>query len=168
MPESISQSDLDKLMSLNAKLGNDTDLVKRITIISRTIREIIGAERCTLFVRDRNVGSFWTAYADGINYIEIPQGRGIVSEVCSTGETLIENDVESHEGFDGRVDESSGFSTRSMLAMPVRGFGGECIGVVQLLNKYDDEPFGEGDEKVLQFVINHFAAYIQSMVHEHT
>jgi putative methionine-R-sulfoxide reductase with GAF domain len=53
-----------------------------------------------------------------------------------------------------------------MLAMPIIGFGGECIGVVQLLNK-DNDFFSEKDIQVLQFVVNHFTAFVQSMVLEH-
>jgi GAF domain-containing protein len=166
MSDEIKQTDLDKLMSLNARLGSDTDLVNRINLISKTIREMVRAERCTLFVYDKNTHSFWTAYADGISYIEIPEGEGIVSEVCRSKKTAIENDVEQRTMFDDKIDQSSGFQTKSMIAMPVIGFGGECIGVVQLLNKYDDEPFSENDAKILQFVISHFAAYVQSMTQE--
>jgi len=167
MSGDITQNDLEKLMAINSRLGSETDLVNKIRMISAAIRDIIKAERCTLFVHDRHTGTFWTAYADGISYIELPDNRGIIGKVCHEKETLVENDVEHHPEFFGGIDSSSGFRTRSILAMPVIGFGQECIGVVQLLNKHDEEIFTEKDVKILQFVLSHFAAFVQSMVHEH-
>jgi putative methionine-R-sulfoxide reductase with GAF domain len=164
--EEISQADLEKLMAINTRLGADTDLVKKIHLIADTIRDILRVERCTIFVWDKNTRSFWTAYADEIGYIEIPDDRGIVSKVCQTKEMVVENDVQQSQNFFKKVDKSSGFQTRSMLAMPIIGFGGECIGVVQLLNK-DNDFFSEKDIQVLQFVVNHFTAFVQSMVLEH-
>lgn len=167
MANDLKQADLEKLMALNSKLGSDTDIVKKIDLISTTIKEIVKAERCSIFVYDQNTKSFWTAYADGISYIEIPEGKGIVGEVFETKKTIVENDVQKRSKFYGKIDKDSGFQTKSMIAMPIIGFGDNCIGVVQLLNKYDDGSFEEKDIKVLQFVTNHFTAYVQTMAYEH-
>jgi len=163
----ITQYDLEKLMALNSRLGSETDLVEKVRLISTTIRDIIRAERCTLFVHDRHTRTFWTVYADGISYIELPDDRGIIGKVCRERQTVVENDVENNPGFFEGIDRSTGFRTHSVLAMPIIGFGDECIGIVQLLNKHDGEIFTEKDIKILQFVLNHFAAFVQSMVHEH-
>lgn len=152
---------MEKLMQMSSKVVEKKLLEEKVTIITDTLKEIISADRCSIFVYDKNTNSFWTMHADGINYIEIPKNKGIVSDVFDKKETIIENSMGNNEL---AIDTIDNYKVESMISMPILGFDNDCIGVVQLLNK--ENGFDENDIKVLKFVINHFTTFIQMMVHE--
>lgn len=162
----LKKESLDELVKLNLELSKEVDFTKKINMISNTIRDIIKADRCTLFVHDKKAKTFWTSYVDGVSYIEIPDDKGIVSQVYNTRKTIIENNVEKNSSFYNNIDNSSGYITKSIIAVPIFGFSNECIGVIQLLNKAYGEEFNKEDEDVIFFVAKHFCAYIQMIIQE--
>jgi transcriptional regulator with GAF, ATPase, and Fis domain len=157
---------LDQLVKLNVELSKEVDFTKKIDLISDRLREIIKADRCTIFVHDKKSNTFWTTYADGISYIEMPDDKGIVSQVFKNKKTIIENQLGNNTNHHARVDESTGYVTKSLISSPILGFNNECIGVVQLLNKAYDQDFTKEDEEIINFVLNHFSAFIQMIVQE--
>jgi transcriptional regulator with GAF, ATPase, and Fis domain len=160
----LSKDTMAKLMELNTKIVRKESFEKKITIIADTVKDIIQADRCSIFVHDKKSKSFWTIHADGISYIELPDSKGLISKVYETKETIIDNHIQKNEDAIKSVDGD--YVVHSMISMPIFGFDNECIGVVQLLNKHSDEGFGELDIKTLQFVINHFTTFIQMIVQE--
>ena len=81
--------------------------------------------------------------------------------VASTGHTIqiadvyeLDNNVPYH--FDRTNDEKSGYRTRSMLAIQLCDPGGRVLGVLQLINRLDDEggiiPFSDRDRRILTSV----------------
>ncbi len=155
---------MEKLMKLNLRITEEKDFAKRITIISDAIKDIIKADRCSIFVHDNNSKSFWTIHSDGISYLELPDNKGIISKAYSTRKTIIDNNIETNSSAVKSVDLK--YKTKSIISMPVFGFDDECIGVVQLLNKDSDEGFSDTDRKVLHFVVQHFTTFIQLIVQE--
>lgn len=160
----LDKNSMEKLMQLNLQVAQEDDFAKKIVIISDAIKDIINADRCSIFVHDKNSKSFWTVHADGISYLELPDNRGIISKVYNTKQIIIDNHVQKTSHAVKSVDLR--YVTKSIISMPILGFDKECIGVVQLLNKNNDEGFSDRDKKVLQFVVNHFTTFIQLIVHE--
>lgn len=153
-----------KLMELNVKITQEKDFSKKIVIMSDAIKNIINANRCSIFVHDKNSKSFWTVHTDGISYLELPDDQGIISKVYNEKKIIIDNDVEKTSYSIKNVDQR--YITKTILSMPILGFDEECIGVVQLLNKNNDIGFSDIDIKVLEFVINHFRTFIQMIVYD--
>lgn len=52
--------------------------------------------------------------------------------------------------FDPSVDEGTGFRHRTILCMPIKNSSGQIIGVIQLINKFDDLPFTKNDENFVE------------------
>lgn len=52
--------------------------------------------------------------------------------------------------FDPSVDENTGFCHKSILCMPIKNTAGKIVGVVQLVNKFDNLPFTSNDENFLE------------------
>lgn len=161
MQAQISDEKLNKLMEMDRQLNTNRDFVSKIETISETIKEIIRADRCTIFVHDAYTKSFWTAYVDGICYLELPEGKGIVGKVFESGEEMVVNHVEEKKEHYKKVDKVTEYQTRSMIAMPIKGFNGDCIGVVQILNKVDGDVFLDEDTQVLNFVLNHISSFVE-------
>lgn len=160
----LSKDAMAKLMELNTKIVRKESFENKITIIADTVKDIIHADRCSIFVHDKKSKSFWTIHADGISYIEIPDNKGLISKVYETKETVIENNIQQNSNAIKSVDGD--YVVDSMLSIPIFGFDNECIGVVQVLNKYSEDGFNELDIKTLKFVVNHFTTFIQLIVQE--
>lgn len=167
MSNGLDREKLNILMKLNSTLASDIGFVEKMDLVSETIKDIIKADRCSVFVYDRDTHSFWSAYIDGVSYLEVPDDKGVVSQVFKTKETIVVNDTKSNPNFYINIDKATGYDTKSILAMPIIGYDNRCLGVIQLLNKLDDEDgFNEEDTKVLQFVINHIATFVELLLHE--
>jgi adenylate cyclase len=54
----------------------------------RTARDLVSAERCTLFLVDRDNEQLWSKVAHGSGEIRMPMTQGISGHVACTGEIL--------------------------------------------------------------------------------
>lgn len=162
----LNHDSMAKLLEISGKIVQKKSLEEKICVITDTVKSIICADRCSIFVHDKKTKSFWTIHADDISYIELPDSMGIISKVYENKEIILDNNVD--QNLDAIKSVDNDYKTLSMLSMPIFGYDNECIGVVQLLNKHDEDGFNETDVKVLQFVMNHFTTFIQMMVYENS
>ncbi len=137
---------LDVAKSLSSEL--DTNVL--IRKIMQSARELMQAERCTLFMLDHDSRELWTKVADGGFEIRIPMTKGIAGEVATAGRVLNIPDAYADPRFNPEADKQSGFRTRNILCMPVRNNEGTIIGVTQMINKIGDGPFTMVDEELLE------------------
>ena len=77
-------------------------------------------------------------------------GQGIAGAVASRGGPIIANDAPSSSHFYPKLDESTGFKTRSVLCVPMISKG-KVIGVIEVLNKQDGD-FSSEDQDILQSI----------------
>jgi PAS domain S-box-containing protein len=68
--------------------------------------------------------------------ITVPVGQGIVGHVVQTREWAIVDDVATDPRFYKKISEDTGFTTRSILCVPMIAKG-RVIGAIELLNKRD-------------------------------
>lgn len=162
----ISKDKLDILFQLNKDLTQNSDFIDRITIISDTLKELMDADRCTIYVHDEDNKTFWTSYIDGYSYLEVKDNVGIVSEVFRTKKPIIINDVESDPRFYKKLANDVEYRVRSMIAAPIIGFGNRPIGVIQMLNKHNEEGFTQEDLSILEYTLHHIVAFVEMMIKE--
>lgn len=167
MTPTIAPEKQQVLEGMNLILASSRDIVEKIRIISDTIKALIGVDRCTIYVHDPESKTFWSAYIDGLSYLEIPHDKGIVSQVFRTGEEVIVDNTEKEQGHFRAVDRSTGYQTRSIISVPVFGYQQRCIGVLQLINKLDGETFSREDSSILQQVSRHIASFVEYIVRKH-
>ncbi|KAG8308407.1 cGMP-specific 3',5'-cyclic phosphodiesterase [Homalodisca vitripennis] len=79
-----------------------------------------------------------------------PINVGITGYVATTGETVNIPNAYEDERFDPSVDDGTGFRHKSILCMPIKNSSGQIIGVIQLINKFDDLPFTKNDENFVE------------------
>lgn len=58
--------------------------------------------------------------------------------------------AEEDSRFDPTVDESTGFKHRTILCMAIKNSSGDIIGVIQLINKFNELPFTKNDENFVE------------------
>ena len=63
--------------------------------------------------------------------------------------------------FDPDFDKETGYRTRSILCLPLIGNGDRLIGVIQVLNKKDQEVFNEADESLLGGLSAHITVALE-------
>ena len=122
------------------------------------------AERGSLFLHDAATGELFSRIAQGLKRreIRILDDVGIAGSTFQTGEGVVIHDAYNDARFNREVDAETGFTTKSILATPVRNAKGEIIGVAQVLNKQHGQ-FNEQDLAVLEGVTTQCAITLQSM-----
>ena len=78
----------------------------------------------------------------------IPASQGIAGKVFRTGMPNLTHKAKEQPEFDESVDQLTGYQTESMLTVPLRRFGGDAIGVIQILN--GSREFDRRDLEVLE------------------
>ncbi|MEM6932812.1 MAG: GAF domain-containing protein, partial [Pseudomonadota bacterium] len=122
------------------------------------------AERGSLFLRDEQTGELYSRVAQGVRTREIRvlQNEGIAGAVYRSGQGEIIEDAYDDPRFNPRVDEETGFKTKSVLCMPLRNAKGRIIGVTQILNKRDGL-FTDQDMAIVDGVTTQCAITLESI-----
>lgn len=142
------------LLRATQTLGQSLDLEATLQVVMEQARILMQADRSTLFLYRKEMGELWTKVAvaaDGTNLIEIriPANRGIAGYVASTGQALNIHDAYKDPRFDPTTDRKTGYTTRTILCLPVFNSANELIGVTQLINKQQGS-FTASDEEFMR------------------
>ena len=140
-----------RLLEMTTDLSFELNLGRLLTKIMDTTKELLNADRCTLFLYDTDNDELWSQVAQGMDTQEIrfPRTVGIAGSVFQVGETVNIADAYSDDRFNPAVDQKTGYKTNSILCMPVNNKKGRTIGVTQVLNKKGG-PFTTTDERRLR------------------
>ncbi len=151
------------LLSVMHDVSSELEIDRLLQKIVYHTSEAMNAERCTLFMVDRNTGDLWSkvAQGDNITEIRIPHGAGIAGFVAASGETVNIPDVYQDSRFNPEVDRRTGYRTRNMLTMPVRDEKQTIIGVMQVLNKKTGV-FTRDDEELLDALASQTAIALEN------
>ena len=115
-------------------------LFSYLTELSKTI---VDADRASFWKWDKRKGQIWTISAMGIDKIVVPDNTGLVGKALRTKRMVITNDPYNDPDFNREVDLKSGYTTKSILVLPVADINGNFIGALQIINKNDERGFDE-------------------------
>ena len=127
MPKIAAERKMDGLLILMADLG----------------RSIVAADRCSLWLVDKDRGELWTKVAHGVSELRIPRDAGFVGYSVKTGEPLLIKDAYQDPRFDRRSDEKTHYRTTSVMTVPLMNSAGNVMGVFQAINKQGQNEQGE-------------------------
>ncbi|XP_048577494.1 cAMP and cAMP-inhibited cGMP 3',5'-cyclic phosphodiesterase 10A isoform X2 [Nematostella vectensis] len=108
-------------------------------------KKLVNADRCSLFLLDQaSEELFANLFDDGNedgsfrcgNEIRFPVSKGIAGYVACTGSILNIRDAYRDERFNREVDMKTGYTTHTILCVPVR-CKGSIIGVCQMVNSHN-------------------------------
>jgi putative ABC transport system ATP-binding protein len=138
-----------RVLALSGDAAFESMLDQVLEAFTRRIGELLRADKATLFVVDAERGELWSKVAAGEEReIRIPLAAGVAGFVARTGRPLNVPDAYAEPLFNRRVDEETGYRTRSLLGMPMVNAAGRVFAVFQLLNKEGGQPFDASDEKL--------------------
>nr|CRH08013.1 Protein of unknown function [Candidatus Magnetococcus massalia] len=107
-------------------------------IFNRVV-ELLEAEAGSMWVLDKRAEQNICHLAEGpakkqILGLRLPQGQGIVGQVIANNREEVVLDCTTDERFASQIDAKSGFSTQSMICVPLSEKG-EGFGAIQIINK---------------------------------
>jgi Nif-specific regulatory protein len=144
-------SRLSLLVDLASQLGREVGFDALLGVAGERLASALSSERATIWLIDASSNELVTRVAvlPEVPALRQPIGRGIAGFVARTGEAVRIDEASKDPRFDPSADKVTGFTTRSMLVVPLREDESAPIrGVVQLLNRCDGT-FDEGDEHYL-------------------
>lgn len=145
----LQVQELLKLLEAAKQLNSNLEIEEVFQNILLQMVTMVGAEAGTLWVLDQDgeeikVVAAYGESADKIVNIRLKKDEGIAGKVIMSGEPVLIRNVQEHPDWSNRVDESSGFVTKSMITVPLT-VKGKVLGSLQLLNKKQCEFFNEAD-----------------------
>jgi HD-GYP domain-containing protein (c-di-GMP phosphodiesterase class II) len=141
---------LTSILDVTKAMSAERDLDLLLPLILYEASKVVEADRCSLFVLDRERNQLWSKVAQGSkSEIRQPMGSGIAGRVAETGEVINLPDAYADERFNRTFDSISGYRTQSVLCVPMRDANGEVTGVIQALNKLSGGAFDSEDEELL-------------------
>lgn len=158
---------LNAILEVAKAMSAAHSLDELLPLILREAARVVEADRCTLFILDRQRGELWSRVAQGAKQeIRVPLGQGIAGSVAQTGEVVKLLDAYDDPRFQRDWDLKTNYRTRSVLCVPMRDAAGEVTGVLQALNAVDGA-FDEEDVELLMALGGQAAQAIENaMLHE--
>lgn len=160
---------LRSVLEVTRKLGAPFDLDTMLTEVVDAARDVLDADRGTVFLYDDNSDELVVRVATKLGSIRIPANKGIVGESAMSRKLINVPDCYADERFNRAIDKETGYRSRCMLTIPLIGFEDTLVGVLQILNK-NEGVFDEQDEFVATAlaaqaaVVLHRAKLIETMI----
>src|SRR5499426_3624240 len=149
------------VLKICQKMNSERDLAALLDLIAREATKLIEADRASLFLLDRERGELWSKIALGSKEIRFDANLGIAGAVALTGQTINVEDAHHDPRFYKAIDLRTGYSTGSLLAVPLRSHEGEIIGTFEVLNKKTGA-FNQEDEEILKALAAQAAIAIET------
>ncbi len=141
---------LEIIFKYTNQVNKAKDIDSTLLVLANMGRDIVSAERCSLWLIDSTGKKLYTKVAHGVDKIEIDINFGLVGACIREKKTLIINDPYNDERFHSEIDLQTGFVTKSILVEPLVDTRGEIIGAIQVLNKKSqDGKFSDEDLQML-------------------
>ena len=136
---------LRRVLEVTRKLAAPFDLDTMLTEVVDVSRNILDADRGTVFLYDESTNELVVRVATELGSIRIPADKGIVGESAQSKKLINVPDCYADERFNRDIDKQTGYRSRCMLTIPLVGFENSLVGVLQILNK-NSGTFDEQDE----------------------
>ena len=161
---------LQKLIQANEKLAQVESLQNLVPTLLSLAREVTSAEASSFLIYDPEleVLRFANIQDQSISdrsklslkeSIVIRMGEGIACKAAQSKQPIIINDAQKNPQFYNKVDKSTGFITRSILAVPVLDKG-ELLGVIEAINAKNKDCFDTSERDLLVSLSNLVAVAI--------
>lgn len=158
MNESTVISTIFSYVSEISRLQNQQDV---LLVLADMAKELTAADRSTLWLVDSVHDELWSRVAHGVDAIRIPKSSGIVGSAVARKEPEIIDHVYQDARFNATVDRATGYTTKSMMVIPLFSAKQEVIGAFQVINKIDGEHFSEQDLELLTLAASYAAEELQ-------
>jgi putative nucleotidyltransferase with HDIG domain len=147
------QARLELLYDVAQQANSASEVSSLLQEILMVTQRILNAAASSLLLINEKKGEFHLQAAGGdkadmLKQIDMDFDSGIIVWSANKNKSVIVNDVSKDKRFNKIVDETTGFVTKSVIAVPITR-GQKVIGVIEIMNKLDGSDFSERDMEVL-------------------
>jgi len=165
--KSTNESDrLKACLEVGKLLTSTLNLRGILELIMTKVSQFTAADNWSLLLKDQETGELTFEIAVGIDDhvvkgVRLAPGEGIAGYVAETGEAVFQEDVNDDARFNKNIDLKTGFTTRSIVCIPLT-VRGNILGVMEIINIRDMENFREKDLPVLMGLADYAAIAIEN------
>ncbi|MBI4377551.1 MAG: GAF domain-containing protein [Nitrospinae bacterium] len=158
--------ELNTISEVSRNINSILDLDPLLNVVMENATQVMKAEASSVLLLDEEKRELIFRVALGekgktVKKIRLNVGEGIAGWVAKTGKPMIVNNVGREPRFNPKVDEKTGFKTRSIICVPLL-LKEKMIGVIQVINKHESLPFTKEDEGLLNTFACHAAIAIEN------
>jgi signal transduction protein with GAF and PtsI domain len=148
-----------KLAEFGRELLHKKSLVEGMPLISKYVKDVIHADRCSIFIYDLQKQELWTTISDGVEKIKVASNKGIVGDTLKARKPILENNPYSNTHFLSAIDKETGYVTHNLITAPIFNSKRQIIGILELLNK--DGGFTNEDVKFMIFFAHYVSGFLE-------
>jgi len=132
-------TDAHEVLAIASSLNSTIDLDYLLQKIGMASEKLLNSEASSIMLVDDTKQFLYFRVATGksggaLKKMTVPVGKGIAGLCAQTREAIVVNDAQSDNRVFKSADKTSGFQTKSLLAVPMV-CRGELVGVAEVLNK---------------------------------
>jgi len=159
-------SQLSLFYQVAQSMASTLDLSKVLDDTTQLATAVLDASVVALMLVDEKNQELVFEYASGemgrmLRKQRTPLGEGIAGWVATHGEPVLANNAREDPRFSDKVDTRTGFLTRSIVCAPIQ-IRGKVIGVLEALNKRNEQGFDEEDLRLIVTTANQAALAIEN------
>jgi len=157
---------LEHVIRVSQILNTTLDLAELLRIIASTAAEVTDCEGSSILLVDPRTGQlrFEAAFgpkSEALKPVVVPLEGSLAGWVVQHREPLLIPDAQVDPRHYRQVDTAIGFTTRSLLAVPLT-IRGHCIGALEVVNKREPPPLDEEDAYILSALASQAAVAIEN------
>ena len=126
---------LRAVLNICRRMSAMTDLASLQNLITQEAKELLQADRVSIFLFDRDNCELWSAISQEGKIMRFDARLGIAGAVALGGQAINVADAYEHPLFYKEVDLETGYRTQNLLAVPLHSLDGAIIGVGEATNK---------------------------------
>lgn len=123
-----------------AKIANERRLDNVLMLMADLGKEIVVADRCTVWLVDGDM--LRTRVAHGVPELKIPLGAGLVGHAVAEDTPIFIDDAYTNTEYKSylengaqKTDRTTGYRTKALMVIPFRNNEGQVMGAYQAVNK---------------------------------
>jgi len=163
---------LERLLELTRNLSSSVDLEAYLQSVLSAASELTGSETASIMEYDKSTKEFHFKFVpwfhrEAVSNARVPLSGSVAGWIFSNIKPAIVNDAGKDERHFGKIDELTGFTTRSLLGVPLI-LRGRPVGVFEVFNKAGGSNYTEEDVLVLETLASLASTAIQNELLENT
>jgi signal transduction histidine kinase len=163
----LSSEKLATALKIGFIINSTIDIVEVLSLIMKYANIVTDATGSTLMLLDEKTGELVFSVptgpnTEGLKDVRIPPGIGVAGWVMENQQYALVPDTKKDPRFYPQIDAMIGIESRSLLCVPMRSHR-RMIGVLEVINKKnDDNGFNEDDALLLSVFSHHSAIAIEN------
>ena len=163
---SLRYTDLELLVDVVRIVSSKLDIRELLETIMECATRVVRAEASSLLLLDEKTDELYFDIALGeknneIKTIRLKMGEGIAGWVAQNKKPAVVNDVAHDARWTQKADDKTSFKTKAILAVPLLAKG-RVVGVIEAINRLDNQPFSEDDLKIFEAFASQAAVAIEN------